>query len=139
MTLARPPLTWRGPPIELAVSSLMKKTEPLGAAPAGASAPVRVAVSVTSRPATAGLALASIAIDVVTASIQSIRTSPLRASELPSVTSRAEASQAELPAPPPPAESAQLPPVHSWPAPPPRTPPPPPPPVPFALFVVPSA
>ena len=54
-------------------------------------------------------------------------------SELPRLTSRAEPAQPELPAAPPPAEKAQLEPVHCWPAPPPRAPPPPPPPVPRAL------
>ena len=75
----------------------------------------------------------STAVLVTTFPTQSIRTWPAPASELPSVTSRADASHAELPAPPPPAESAQLKPLHWWPALPPRIPAPPPPPVPRAL------
>ena len=56
----------------------------------------------------------------------------VRASELPSVTSRAEAGQRSRPGPAAGGER-QLSPVHWLPAPPPRTPPPPPPPDPRAL------
>ena len=52
VTVARPSLRSRGRPSERPASSSMKKTLPVGVAPAGASLPLRVAVSVSGEPAT---------------------------------------------------------------------------------------